>query len=368
MGCLPIPPSSVFAHREGHGRVTRMVARKRRRSQILDEESRFPELVNTDPDWWSNNVPTDLRPVVLAVRLRYGRAATGEWASTTRRLCNAHLRTPDRDEAVVLEDIRPSDIAIAGTQITRFKSLLRQKTSPAAFKAFLDLYTAGLAEPGRQAFSDLLKRAREQAILVISDPVAWAEAHVKHLVRSHRFDIHTWVLEACDHTDSLLDPYQAVAEALRNPSNAPELIRMEPAGIFPYDESRIWKSLEEQSWHFTTLLADGYVRRMDKVIEDAALGARIDSPPPSATPRRTAKQGSGRTKRSRLAPQEAKRQESIKRVAAAGYKGLQYAAELDRGGVKPPLNWEPRTYKDAYNHPNRKWRQALQDEKYRLTN
>lgn len=303
----------------------------------------------------STHIPIDLRPAVQAVRDTF-RAQFEEWAQITGVLCKERMRDLDSEEPIIY----PEYVRISAVATVRFSSHARKRTPPAVFQAFLDLFTEGMVEPACIAFRDLLKVASG-----VSNPVRWAEAQTKHLIRLHRGEIRHWMVNVCD--------IGSLVEVLATPGNLPELVRMEPAGFFPYDEARAWEPLGAQASRLIAdLRADSHAHRLNAAVEQAARDAQVaneieraasPSPVTPAFPIVPNGTAAKRKHTSRPASPAAKRSQTIARVAAMGYKNEEYFRQLDNSGVRPPQGWKVPSYAQAYR--DKDLRQRVFKERYK---
>ncbi|MEO6815670.1 MAG: hypothetical protein ABI177_03135 [Edaphobacter sp.] len=236
---------------------------------------------------WEKNVPTDLIPAIKHLRKSFDRLHWG-CGQSTQKYCYSllHDETADDPDKEYLNYLLGVKARIGAAAAERFNHLLEQKTLPASFKAFFDLYLDGMTVQALKIFKDLTEIGRANETRLGMPHLEWAEAQTKHLIRSGTHNIRIWVKDACD--KQIYDPNDDSEERIFwRKWQAPMFLVMRPSKHKPYDEVTVWERNEcETSSHLLESFAEHYVLHLEtklrRVAGEAAL-ALAKRPPAMQT-------------------------------------------------------------------------------------
>jgi hypothetical protein len=139
---------------------------------------------NTEP--WDKDVPTDLIPAIKHLRKSFDKAHWG-CGGTTKVFCYSWLHNEPRDDPrkEYLNYLMHMKASVGQAATHRFHNLLKDETLPAIFKAFFDLYLEGMSVQALLIFNELVEIGRANEKRLGAPHLEWAEAQVRHLIRSH---------------------------------------------------------------------------------------------------------------------------------------------------------------------------------------
>jgi hypothetical protein len=188
---------------------------------------------NTGP--WEKDVPADLIPAIKHLRKSFEDAHWG-CGQSTKKYCYSLLHAEAADDPgkeylnyLVLVKSRVGAFTAKG-----FDDLVWQKTLPAFFRAFFDLYLEALSVQVLQIFKDLAEIGQANESRLTAPYLEWAEAQTKHLIRSQNHLIRIWVKDVCD--KHVYDPNEDFEERIFwRKWQAPMFLVMRPSRFQPYD-------------------------------------------------------------------------------------------------------------------------------------
>ena len=199
---------------------------------------------------WEKVTPQHLRPAIEHIRNSF---ESGHWryGQITSTLAHAALHSPVSDPASLSPYQRPFEVyrqMVGRTAVREFDELLRQGTPPAIFRAYFDLYYAGLKINVRDEFDRTLKVALANSEALEIHPVEWAKLQLELLVKGEVRSVERWIKEVCD-TQEMPEP-EAIEEEFKElifwtKWRAPRLIHMQPAGNTRYDAATSWTREDE---------------------------------------------------------------------------------------------------------------------------
>jgi hypothetical protein len=230
---------------------------------------------NTEP--WDRSVPADLLPAIKHLRKSF-EDAHWKCGRITEILCFSQLH-PDATVEDVKEYLKPlmqlkGMVGSAATQ--RFHDMISQGTSPAIFKGFYDLYLESMSVQALLIFKELAEIVCANEKRLGSSHLAWAEAQMTHLIRSHTHSIRNWVRDVCD--KHVYDPTEDREERIFwKKWQAPMLLIMKPSLHQPYEASRNWEREDaESSAQLLKHFVQHYVVHLEVKIKRAAGQAALE--------------------------------------------------------------------------------------------
>jgi hypothetical protein len=236
---------------------------------------------------WEKDVPADLRPAVAHLRESFDEVHFA-CSETTRRFCYAALHDeppydPTREYFLYLMAMRRG-LGSLGSQ--RFAELAYSKVPPAIFKAYFDLYVEWMSAKALTILSDLVAIGRANEERLGTSALPWAEGQARHLIRSHRQDIQSWVQAVCDgQVHSRGDDPEEILFGRK--WRAPSLIIMVPSRYQPYEADKAWdRNPPETSAKWLESFADDYVRHLEGKVKKFLGMAMLESAkqPPARQP------------------------------------------------------------------------------------
>jgi hypothetical protein len=220
---------------------------------------------------WDKDVPADLIPAVKHLRKSF---EMSHWKCfmVTEQVClwclHKNVLVDDLEEYVAA--FQQLKLIVGAVATHSFLKLFAQKTPPATFRAFFDIYLEGVCTEALRTFHQLIEIGRANEPRLHVTHLEWAIEQAKHLVRSQRHMIAIWVRNVCD--KRVDDPSETLEERLYWTNwQAPSLLTMKPALNAPYDSRKNWeRNTASESSELLTVFADRYVRRLEMKVKDAA--------------------------------------------------------------------------------------------------
>lgn len=240
---------------------------------------------------WESRTPPALIDVVFHLRKRW---EDGEWkiSHLTQNLLFAalHPSVPVGNLAefqLAFEYFKP----IAGNHsIEVFNLLLRNGTAPALFHAYYDLRKRLLEREAEGIFLELCSLGAAQTDVLNEEPIAWARAHMYHLLEDETFQTPSWIKRCCD-----VQGYNAGAdddeEIYWRSWRAPLLLVMKPSRSMAYDPENIWhRADEDQTTRWLEAFRNEVVLRISTRLERISGAIRLESAK-RGTPSKTSEHG-----------------------------------------------------------------------------
>jgi hypothetical protein len=234
-----------------------------------------------EPKDWEQLSPHHLRPAVHHVRKSF---ETGHWkcSQITQRLCYAALHS----EATSLASLARYQAAfrvyrqmIGPTAVSEFDDLLRQKTHPAVFRAYFDVYYEGVKINIRNQFDEILKIGLANSEALKAHPVEWAKSQMQFLIRGNARLVQRWIKEVCDAQEKP-NPELSAKDfeelVLWKTWRMPVLIHMYPAGNTRYDATTAWsREGESRTMQFLEARSSRFVEFLEIALSHMAGDAHV---------------------------------------------------------------------------------------------
>lgn len=329
---------------------------------------------NKDSKPWESSVPEDLQLAVKHLRDQFDDQHFN-FGHTTKTLCFAqiHQTLRESEHKEYIEALVQLKAFIPPGVRQSFNDRVQQATLPAIFKAYFDFCVEGLSAQAARIFGVLLKVGSAHEHRLETSAIDWAELQTKHMIRSHRHNLISWVRDICD--TQPYDPDEDMDERIFwTKWQAPAFLIMKPARSHPYDSSRLWERFDPM--RSTALLegfADDYVIRLEMNLRNHAGQARLHS---ATQPKLTPETGLVKNQTdapyvSRVRRPPSKHMTAIFRALQANTEGLAYCREVDRGQPFISQEWKddgwPGSYAKAYTLDS-KWKKRIQDQKSKMRN
>jgi hypothetical protein len=216
--------------------------------------------LDVSDDSWQNDVPVDLIPAVKHLRESFDDIQDA-CASTTHRFCYADLMAMRR--------------SLGSLGSRRFDELSKSKVPPAIFKAYFDLYVEWMSAQALNTLSHLIAIGRANEERLGSSAPLWAEAQVRHLIRSSQLFIPRWVQDVCGQQVHSPDD-DAEETFFWRKWKAPSLVVMTPSRGLPYEADKAWELNDpEISARWLKLFQQDYVLRLETKIRKVAGQAAV---------------------------------------------------------------------------------------------
>jgi hypothetical protein len=158
----------------------------------------------------------------------------------------------------------------------QFGKLLKEGTLPSTFKAFWDLYLDCLTVEAIRILRELIEVGLANQERLSKPCVEWAEAQVKHVIRSKIHLIPMWVRGVCDKQP--YDPQEDMEEGVFwRKWQAPNFLIMVPSKYRPYDPAAVWERNDSDvsSGWLETFSVD-YVIHIENQVRTAAGEASLE--------------------------------------------------------------------------------------------